>query len=879
MGLPAGTVTFLFTDIEGSAALWEQDGAAMRAALGRHEDLLRSAVGAHGGTIFKTVGDGVCAAFGGAPEAVGAALAGQVSLLAEPWATGSPLRVRMALHSGVAEARAGDYFGRPLNRVSRMVGAGHGAQVLLSQATRELVQDALPVGASLKDLGVHRLKDLERPERIYQLLHASLPAEFPSLRTLEAHPNNLPLQLTSYVGRQRETEAVKRLLASARLLTLTGSGGCGKTRLAVQAAAEVVEEFPDGVWLVELASLTDAALVPLACAGVLRVREQAGTTAARVLQESLKDKRLLLILDNCEHVLAACATLAESLLRTCPGVRVLATTREAMGVAGEQTYRVPSLSVPEPEADASVERLAAFDSVHLFVDRAGLVQPEFTLGAHNAGAVAQVCRRLDGIPLALELAAARVKAMSVPAIAERLNDRFRLLTGGSRTAPTRQQTLRAMIDWSYDLLSAPERTLLRRLAVFSGGWTLEAAERVCPGEGLGEGDVLDVLAHLVDKSLVIYEEPEGSARYRLLETVRQYASERLRQAGDGPALRRAHLDYYLELAEQAEPALSGADQPTWLARLHLEHDNLRAALEASGSPGLDPEVRVRLTTALHRFWYVRGHLREGRDWLESALARRPDAADTLQAKAYNAAGIFAWLHGDRRAARSWYERSLALWKQAGDRSRAAGVLSNLGLLADEEGDAASARGAHGSALEIYRDLGDTAGAARARLNLGVLEIQESNYEEARRLFEECLGVFLRLNDDHRVAVTLQNLGEVASRQGRDDAALDLVRQSFFKRRALGDQPGMARSVLKLGLVARRLQRHEAAATLLGLSETLRAPTGAPIPAAEVPEYDRAIVDLRQRLGGQGFEAAWSAGAHAPDPGAMIETIVRGAAPG
>ena len=503
---PTGTVTFLFTDIEGSTKLWEQHPDAMRSAHARHDVLLRSAVEQHHGHVVKTTGDGIHAAFATAPEAIAAVLSIQRALRAEPWDPQVPISVRMGLHTGIAEERGGDYYGGALNRAARLMAAGYGGQVLLSAATQELVRDHLPDEVGLRDLGQHRLKDLGRAEQVFQLQHPSLSADFPPLRSLDNPdlPNNLPQQVTSFIGRETQVAEVKALLGKTRLLTLTGAGGAGKTRLSLQVAADLLDG--DGVWLVELAALTDPALVPQAVADVLGVKEQAGQPIQRTLVDWLKAKCLLLVLDNCEHLVAACASLAADLLRACPGVHILASSREALNVSGEQTYRVPSLSLPDPKQVQTVESLSQFEAVRLFIERAQAVQASFAVTSGNAPAVAQVCFHLDGIPLALELAAARVRSLSVDDINARLDQRFRLLTGGSRVALPRQQTLRGLIDWSYDLLTEPEKTLLCRLSVFAGGWTLAAAEGVCSGGDIEDWEVLDLLTGLVDKSLVVYEE-------------------------------------------------------------------------------------------------------------------------------------------------------------------------------------------------------------------------------------------------------------------------------------------------------------------------------------------------------------------------------------
>jgi class 3 adenylate cyclase len=472
------TCTFVFTDIEGSTKLWDEKPEAMRKALAQHDALVRARL-SQNGEVFKTMGDAFYAAFKSPSEALSTVSELQKELQGQSWGEIGTLRVRIALHTGEAETRDNDYFGTALNRVSRLLSSGHGGQILLSQATYELVRDSLPLGADTRFLGEHRLRDLERPESIYQLLAPGLPTDFPPLRSLSELPNNLPLQVTSFVGREKELTDVEKLIRKNRLVTFTGSGGTGKTRLSMQAAAELLPDFEDGVWLVELAPLTEPDLVPQTVAGALKVREEPGRPLLETLVSHLKDKKLLLILDNCEHLLDAAARLADAIGRQCPNVHLIATSREPLAIQGEQVYRVPSLSTPDPKKKETVEALNQYEAVRLFIDRALLAQTSFAVTNENAPAVAQICHRLDGIPLALELAAARVRAMPVETIASRLDDRFRLLTGGSRTALPRQQTLRATIDWSYGLLDEKEKTLLRRLSVFAGGWTLEAAEKVC----------------------------------------------------------------------------------------------------------------------------------------------------------------------------------------------------------------------------------------------------------------------------------------------------------------------------------------------------------------------------------------------------------------
>jgi predicted ATPase/class 3 adenylate cyclase len=614
--LSSGTVTFLFTDVEGSTQLWERHPEAMQSALARHDGLLRAAMAAKHGQVIKSTGDGLHAVFAAAADAAGAVLAGQRTVRAEPWPDTAPLRVRMALHTGEAELRDGDYYGPALNRAARLMAVAAGGQSLISQTTAAVIQDRLPAQVSLRDLGEHCLKDLMRPERVFQIGAPDLPADFPRLRSLNAFAHDLPVQLTSFVGREQEIGETRRLLSETHLLTLTGPGGTGKTRLALQIAAEVMPDFPDGAWLIELAPLADPAYLMPALAATFGLREVPGRPLAAVVTDYLRAKALVLLLDNCEHLIDACARLADDLLHAASGLRIIATSREALVLAGETAYRVPSLSLPDLPT-ATPGSLARSEAARLFVERAQAGQPRFALTPGNAPAIAAICARLDGMPLALELAAARVKVLTVEQIAARLDDRFRLLIGGSRTALPRQQTLRALIDWSYDLLPEAERRLLRELSVFAGGAPLKAAEAVCAGI-----DVLGVLTQLVNKSLVAVDEQGAEARYRLMETIRQYAREKLLDAGEAERARDRHLEFFLQWTEATEPRLFGAEIIAGLDQLEIEQDNLRAALEWALDPTHgDPVAALRLVAVLYFFWGRRTSVTEGRQWAQTALAR------------------------------------------------------------------------------------------------------------------------------------------------------------------------------------------------------------------------------------------------------------------
>jgi len=560
-----GSSTFLFTDIEGSTPLWERHEGLMRLATARHDTLLEARIRAHGGrqVAARGEGDSLFAVFPNADAAVSAAVAIEEALVGEPWPAETPIKVRIGLHTGKAEQRTHNYYGPDVNRCARIRGLGHGGQILLSSVTTDLVRSLLPPGATVRSLGVHSLKGIAQPEEVYQLQYPGLPADFPPLYSPEAARHNLPLALSSFIGREREQGEVMAMMAEARLVTLMGSGGSGKTRLALAVAGDLVDHFPEGVWLAELAALGDPALIPGVVAQAVDTRESHARTPLEALIHHLRRRQVLLVLDNCEHLIGACASLAAALLRACPGLQILATSREPLGVTGERRYRVPSLPLPNLAHLPSTSLLTSFPSVRLFVARAKDRRPDFELTVENAQAVAEVCARLDGMPLGIELAAARVGAMEVEAIRARLNDRFRLLTGGPREAMPRQRTLRAALDWSFDLLSGPERAVLTALAVFPGVFTLEAAEAVCAGPGLVDWEVLDLLTGLVDKSLVVLEETDGERQYGLLETVRHYALERLEENGqEARAARERHLDWCLNQADQASAGEGFAGQPT-----------------------------------------------------------------------------------------------------------------------------------------------------------------------------------------------------------------------------------------------------------------------------------------------------------------------------
>jgi len=901
--IPTGTVTFLFTDIEGSTKLWEQYPEAMKTALARHDEILRQTIEEHRGYIIKTTGDGVHAAFGTALDGVSAALNAQRAFYAAKWDEINPhhVKIRIGLHTGEAEARAGDYYGPTLNRAARLMSVGHGGQTLLSTITADLVRDQLPSGAAVRDLGEHRLKDLVRSEHVFQLTHPDLPVEFPPIKSLDSYPNNLPIQLTSFIGRERELAEAKKRFASARLLTLIGPGGTGKTRLSLQIGAELLPTFADGVWLVELAPLADPSLIMQTIASVLGLREQLGMSLNELLIDFLRAKNLLLIMDNCEHLVEACAQLVDQLLHVCANTKIVASSREALGISGETVYRVPSLSLPNLD-EVTREALTQSESAQLFIERATAANPKFNISDKNAFFVAQICRRLDGIPLALELAAARITVFSVEQIASRLDDRFRLLTGGSRTALPRQQTLRALIDWSYDILSEEERALLRRLSVFAGGWTFEAADAIC-----SKHDVMNLLTQLVNKSLVIFDNEGTEPRYRMLETVRQYARDKLLEMGESEEARNAHLDFFFQLTELAAPEVQRLQDLEWITRLENEHDNLRAALEW----GLEKNIEavLRMIWNLYLFWILRGLEAEGRQWATAILAKADTIPElkgeaggqhkALRAYALGALAHVMWSQGDNSHAVAVTDQAVALARELNDpylRSVASsfeisgkvvvGDSTNLETLAKESLSAARESGdklALGLALSMngltmrlvnndrnldYKQVeqGEKILLGESRwmytmsvLGLALVAKYRGDYSEARHRFAICNPIFREIGDMHRVNMVRSELAHIERYEGHYQQAKLMYQESIVEWRRIGHRAAIAHQLECFAWIAKVEEQGQRAAHLFGAAEALREKIDIPMTAMEHIEYEREIADLKTGMHEEVFASAWAEG--------------------
>jgi predicted ATPase/class 3 adenylate cyclase len=824
--LPSGTVTFLFTDIQGSTPLWEQAPAAMQIAIALHHHILRQAIESNGGYVTQIIGDAFQAAFRLASQALNAALAAQRALQAANWpeATGT-LAVRMGIHTGPAELDpSGDApyaVSHTLNRVARIMSCGFGGQILISQEAAFLSKRDLLEGITLKDLGEHHLKGMTQAERLYQVNAPDLPNSFPPLTAGATHPNNLPVQLTSFIGREQELDVVTQLVLNNRMVTLTGSGGTGKTRLSVRVARELLDRFPNGVWFAELAGLGDPELVARTVIAALGLQESASRSLLEQLQDYLREKQALIVLDNCEHMISETARISGALLQACPRLKFLASSREALGVSGETVYYVPTLAVPDPHSQLLFDDISQFPSVQLFAERAASAKPDFVLSETNVRSVAQICQRLDGIPLAIELAAARAGILGVDQIAARLDNRFRLLTGGSRVAMPRQQTLRASIDWSFSLLEKMERMLLLRLSVFYGGWTLEKAGEVCGFDGLDEFDIIDGLAQLANKSLILVEtEADGSTRYRMLETIRQYANEKLLDSNESETVRDRHLAAYVRLAWKAEPHLRSHQQVQWFDRLQVEIDNLRSALAWA----LEGDVLegLRLATAIFWFWHIRSYRVEGEQWLrrlidwvdrqalddesklllaearvrqsmllsasgdvgahafriaEEAMAFAEELGEAGKPVQLIALYALRWVNdvrGEENKSRVFAEKGLALAEELDDRFMLAEFLRTMVNVADR----VKAKKAAERSMVLRRELGDLDGLMWTNIGLAQHYFDSGDVTQSRLLAEESYRLAQEIKNRWGVVAAQCNYATILYKSGEMDEGIDLLEQAL-----------------------------------------------------------------------------------------------------
>jgi predicted ATPase/class 3 adenylate cyclase len=851
--LPSGTVTFLFTDLEGSTRLWEQHPVPMRPALERHDTLLRDAVESAGGDLVKTTGDGLHAVFTTTRAALDAALAGQRALAAETWAVPGGLRVRMGLHTGDAAARDGDYYGAATNRAARVMASAHGGQIVVSHATEEILRDALPDEIALVDLGEHRLPDLARPERIFQVVAEGLVREFPPLRALDAVPGNLPAHLTSFVGRAVEREAIADALLVSRLVTVTGVGGVGKSRIAIQVALDVAPRFADGAWLCELATAQDDEELAQVVAATLGVLARPATTLADSIIDALRMRELVLVLDNCEHLVAAVGRLAEGLLRDCPGVRILATSREALGIAGEQVWPLRALELPAPTAP--VDAVMASEAVQLFAERARAVMPGFALDETNAEAIAEICRRLDGIPLAVELAAARVTIMTPIDIAARLDQRFQLLTGGRRSAAERHQTLRGAIEWSYELLEPRERALFVRLSVFPRSFDADAAAAVSVQSDLEPWDVLDAGAGLVAKSMLTADDASGTTRYQMLETLRTFARERLEETGDLHEMFRRHAEHYTRFAEAADAGLAGPEEVRWRQQVHREFPNLRAAFVRSLMLGEDDDIRraLRMVAAL-AFEAVNDRGLGIGGWAEDVADRvdlAPPAVRTavLAAAAFSAQGrndvdamrtlteaalsdgvpadcpgaVWAFIaiaagesmHGDFEAAIRTIEHAERALADAGDSPRGLSFLySAAANFHNLVGDHDAARADADRSLEAARRSKNPTATASAQFARAVALAHDDQLAAARAL-DESIELGRRGTSGGLLGFALARRSVLRAEAGDYAGARRDAREAVKHGHERGDRPMLSSALECSVAVLHAMGRDEAAAVLAG----------------------------------------------------------------
>jgi predicted ATPase/class 3 adenylate cyclase/Tfp pilus assembly protein PilF len=807
---PSGTVTFLFTDVEGSTRRWEQDSVATRTAIERHFALVDEAINANNGVRFKIIGDAVQAAFPTALDAALAAVAAQRALIAEDWGALGPIPVRMALHTGVATPHDGDYLSPALNRLARLLAAGAGGQILLTEATRLLVRDLSSAGMPLDlvDLGEHRLRDLREAEHVFQLTTPGLPSDFPPLKSLDRQTHNLPPQLTPFIGREALVAEIRGRLdqPGVRLLTLTGPGGAGKTRLALHVAAELVETYPDGVWFVPLAPVASATLVAATIATALGIRETAAGTIEATLRAYLRPRRLLLVLDNFEHVVSASPLIAD-LLSHCPDIQVLATSRAPLHISGEHELPIPSLELPSLGRPLRLDDALASEAVRLFVDRARAVQHHFALSEENAETIVAICRRLDGLPLAIELAASRVRLLPPKAILARLDSRLTLLTGGGRDRPERQQTLRGAIAWSHDLLDRSEQTLFRRLAVFAGGWSFEAAEAVVDFGSDPPLSVFDGLDALHNASLIRLQESmdrdaAADPRFAMLQTINEFATEQLVASGELARVKENHAAWFVDLAIAAEPHLPGPLAVSWLDRLESDHDNLRAALDWLGGQG-DSERAVTLAAAMWRFWWLRGHISEGRRRLETALAADGSAVAAARATALDGAGVLAETQGDYDRAEALHREALALSRERDDTTGIARALGNLGVVAFDRSDDDQATALLEESLALAREIGDQLLVATALNDLGAVAYERGDLDRAEPLYQESLNLRRKAGSGSEIARALNNLGGVAFARGNFDRACQLFAESLSLYRVAGDGWGAAGALLGLAVANHR----------------------------------------------------------------------------
>ena len=855
--LPTGTVTFLFTDIEGSTRLLQELGPDYSLLQTDHMQIMRDAITAGGGVEIRTEGDAFFAVFPSATGAVAAAVQAQRGMDDHAWSHGRPLRVRMGMHTGEGILGGDDYLGIDVNRAARIAAAGHGGQVLLSESTRAVVINDLPSGVSARDLGAHQLKDLPEATRLYDLVIDELLAEFPPLKTLEA-PSNLPSELTSFVGRERELEAVKNLLGSTRLLTLTGPGGSGKTRLALRVASDVLDRFPDGVFFVELAPISEPDLVPSAIASALRKGEEGARSVLETLVIELRYQRSLLVLDNFEQVIEASPVIGK-LMGAASQIRVLVTSRSPLRIQGEQEFTVPPLELPDPARPPRPEELTRFEALTLFAERAMAIDPSFALSEDNSRAIAEICRRLDGLPLAIELAASRLRLLSPSAMLERLDRTLPLLTGTARDLPARQRTLRGTIDWSYDLLAPEIAALFRRICVFAGGFTIAAAERVGAPECEQGMDTLEGLDTLLDTSLVRRRSDLAlHDRFETLQTIREYGLERLEDGDDSAAVRCSHANYFLEFAEATEPELRGPDLELYLEVLRLEHDNMRAAL-AWALENNEGDFALRISSSLWRFWHLHGDLTEGRGWTDQALALPSAVGRTRErARALLAAGSLAyWARATPAMARA-YEEAMVIFRKLEDPAGIALATFDKAFALATQDRIADAAEMFRAARVLFEEIGDSRGVGDSLFGLSGMSRKLGDLDAARSEAEEALHLHKALGDVFGVHGDLYVLGRAATDAGDLDAALELFLETLGMAEHMGSSTGLALSLDLLAVLDAYRGKPDRAMKLAGAAAAIKDSIAGEAPP-ELLDLPDSRAQARSLITDEEIKAAWDDG--------------------
>jgi predicted ATPase/DNA-binding CsgD family transcriptional regulator/class 3 adenylate cyclase len=907
MGVPLGTMssastTFLFAEPANSLKLWEQNHAAIQASLPRFRHIMQQATAAYHGLIFNQFNDSVQAAFPSAPDAVQAALEAQRQLITEKW--GFPMQTRLALLTGSAQREGSEFLGQAPHRAARMLSIAHGGQVLLCHITAGLVSDSLPNGVTLLDLGKHRLPDLTRSENIYQLCAPGLPENFPPIKSIDNQPTNLPTQPYTLVGRQVELQVINQLLRSeeVHLLTLTGTGGTGKTRLALQSAADLLGVFPDGVFFVALDQIGEPALVASSVAQALSLELTGNQSIEDELTEQLRKRNVLLVLDNFEHVLPA-ASLVSGLLAACPQLKVIATSREPLRLRGEREFPVSHLPLPSSGQALAADQLPQFASVALFIQRAQAARPSFAVDSQNAAAVAEICIFLDGLPLAIELVAARMRMFSPQALLANLKAQpsWYLHSAGPRDLPVRQQTLQKAIEWSYNLLNVEEKALFRRLGVFAGSFTLEAVEAVCFSMDGSNGDTIELLTSLVEKNLVWRnEDEEEELRFSLFFILRSFALELLQQLGELQFYQAAHAAHYASLAEKIEPELNANDQTCWIAILERDHGNLRAALQWSISCQ-NIEIALRLAASLVLFWTHRNFLREGRSWIDQALSltNAHEAPIYMHIKALRGVAWLTRLIGDQSAARDYYKQNLELCRKQGNPLEIAIAMGNLGYQIANQGDYQAGIKLLEESIALFREIGDQIGLARALVKLVVHVMNQCDYPYAKLLLEECLAINHSLNNLEGIAITMGIFGSLEYYRGNYDHAIQILEGSYERHKALGQEYYSIEALSWLALVQMHMgnlltaRKHyeevvrsfheigsqtilidaleglagiatkrgdmERAAKIFGAAESLRETLGYPVSPADRPILERLIDETRSMMNKDEFTKAWSDG--------------------